>query len=85
MDAKKKEAIMECSSFDELLNAEYGERGTEARENFEAEAEAFAQDKIMNTKTPKKKNSYIRSQEDKMAGRVEKFSSSEEMFKSLGI
>ena len=25
MDTKKKEAIMECSSFDELLNAEYGE------------------------------------------------------------
>ena len=41
MDAKKKEAIMECTSFDELLDAEYGERGTEARENFEAEAEAF--------------------------------------------
>ena len=32
MDAKKKEAIMECTSFDELLDAEYGERGTEARE-----------------------------------------------------
>ena len=28
MDAKKKEAIMECTSFDELLDAEYGERGT---------------------------------------------------------
>lgn len=41
MDAKKKEAIMECTSFDELLDAEYGERGTEARENFETEAEAF--------------------------------------------
>ena len=27
MDAKKKKAIMECSSFDELLNAEYGEHG----------------------------------------------------------
>ena len=34
---------------------------------------------------PKTKSSYIRSQEDKRAGRVEKFSSSEEMFKSLGI
>ena len=41
MDTKKKEAIMECSSFDELLNAEYGERGTEAREAFETEAETF--------------------------------------------
>lgn len=41
MDTKKKEAIMDCTSFDELLNAEYGERGTEAREIFEAEAETF--------------------------------------------
>ena len=41
MDAKKKEAIMECTSFDELLNAEYGERGTEDRERFETEAETF--------------------------------------------
>ena len=35
--------------------------------------------------SPKAKSSYQRSQEDKQAGRVEKFSSSEEMFKSLGI
>ena len=35
--------------------------------------------------TPKTKSSYLRSQEDKLAGRMEKFSSSEEMFKSLGI
>ncbi len=35
--------------------------------------------------SPKSKSSYIRSQEDKLAGRVEKFSSSEEMFDSLGI
>ena len=35
--------------------------------------------------TPKAKSSYVRSQEDKLAGRVESFSSSEEMFKSLGI
>lgn len=35
--------------------------------------------------SPKEKSSYIRSQEDKLAGRVEKFSSSEEMFESLGI
>ena len=33
----------------------------------------------------KSKSSYLRSQEDKLAGRVEKFSSSEEMFQSLGI
>ena len=35
--------------------------------------------------SPKEKTSYQRSQEDKLAGRIEKFSSSEEMFKSLGI
>ena len=35
--------------------------------------------------TPKAKSSYLRLQEDKLAGRVEKFSSSEEMFKDLGI
>ena len=35
--------------------------------------------------TPKAKSSYQRSQEDKQAGRIEKFSSSEEMFNSLGI
>ena len=35
--------------------------------------------------SPKTKSSYLRSQEDKLAGRVETFSSSEEMFQSLGI
>ena len=35
--------------------------------------------------SPEAKSSYQRSQEDKQAGRVEKFSSSEEMFESLGI
>ena len=33
----------------------------------------------------KSKSSYIRSQEDKKAGRIESFDSSEEMFESLGI
>lgn len=33
----------------------------------------------------KSKSSYQLSQEDKSAGRIEKFSSSEEMFESLGI
>ena len=39
----------------------------------------------MHKVSPKAKSSYQRSQEDKKAGRIEKFSSSEEMFKSLGI
>ena len=37
----KNKAIMECTSFNELLDAEYGERGTDTRECFEADAEAF--------------------------------------------
>ena len=41
MDTKKKKAIMESTTYDELLDAEYGKRGTMAREAFEAEAEAF--------------------------------------------
>ena len=32
---------MNCSDFNELLNVEYGKRGTRTREQFEAEAEAF--------------------------------------------
>lgn len=35
--------------------------------------------------SPQTKSSYQRSQEDKKAGRIEEFSSSEEMFESLGI
>ena len=41
MDKKKKKAIMQSETFDELLNAEYGERGTDEREAFETEANAF--------------------------------------------
>ena len=35
--------------------------------------------------SPKSKGSFLRSQEDKLAGRIETFDSSEEMFQSLGI
>ena len=41
MNKEKKDAIMESTSFEELLNAEYGERGTETREKFETETETF--------------------------------------------
>ena len=40
---------------------------------------------LMHKVSPRSKSSYLRSQEDKSAGRIENFSSSEEMFKSLGI
>ena len=32
---------MQCTNFDQLLDTEYGERGTNKREKFEADAEAF--------------------------------------------
>ncbi len=41
MDENKKKQIMECNSFDELLDVEYGKAGSRSREIFEAEAEAF--------------------------------------------
>ena len=41
MDTKKKDAIMASESFEDMLNAEYGERGSERREKFEVDAETF--------------------------------------------
>ena len=40
---------------------------------------------LINKVPTKSKSSYLRSQEDKRAGRVETFSSPQEMFESLGI
>ena len=37
MDKAKKEAIMNARTFDELLDAEYGNPGTQEREQFDAE------------------------------------------------
>lgn len=42
MDSKKVSEIMACDSFEELLDAEYGKRGTSTREAFEESAEAFS-------------------------------------------
>ena len=41
MEEAKKEALMNCSSLDELLNIEFGEVGTTSREVFDKETEAF--------------------------------------------
>lgn len=41
MDTKKRNEILACSTFDELLDVEYGKRGTPTRNTFEADAEAF--------------------------------------------
>ena len=41
MTEEKKQAIMNCETFDELLDQEYGPQGTAQRAIFETEAEAF--------------------------------------------
>ena len=41
MTEGKKQAIMNCETFDELLDQEYGPQGTAQRAIFETEAEAF--------------------------------------------
>ncbi|MDY4410973.1 MAG: helix-turn-helix transcriptional regulator [Prevotella sp.] len=41
MDDKKKQTIMNCSSFDQLLDAEYGSVGTPERDKFEDDAQTF--------------------------------------------
>lgn len=41
MDEKKKQAIMNCTTFDELLDAEYGKVGTPERDKYEDDAQAF--------------------------------------------
>ena len=41
MTEGKKQAIMNCETFDELLDQEYGPQGTPQRTVFETEAEAF--------------------------------------------
>lgn len=37
----KKEAIMNCNSLDELINIEYGPKGTSERDLFDAETQEF--------------------------------------------
>ncbi len=38
---KKKEALKKCTNLDELLAADFGEAGTESRNEFDRETEAF--------------------------------------------
>ena len=41
MEKNKKDALMNCSSLDELLNVEFGNVGTATRDGFDRETEAF--------------------------------------------
>ena len=41
MNKEKKQAIMDCTTLEELLDEEYGPMGSPERMKFESEAEAF--------------------------------------------
>ena len=41
MEKSKKDALMNCSSLDELLNVEFGNVGTATRDEFDRDTEAF--------------------------------------------
>jgi DNA-binding XRE family transcriptional regulator len=41
MEKSKKDALMNCSSLDELQNVEFGNIGTATRDEFDRETEAF--------------------------------------------
>lgn len=41
MDEKKEAALMKATTFDEILDIEYGVRGTKEREDYEARSETF--------------------------------------------
>ena len=41
MDKSKENALMNCSSLDELLDVEFGKVGSDTREEFDRETEAF--------------------------------------------
>ena len=41
MEKSKKDALMNCSSLDELLNVEFGNVGTATRDEFDRETEAL--------------------------------------------
>lgn len=43
MNEKTKKSIKECRTFDELLDVQYGPKGSPRREEFERDAEAFIQ------------------------------------------
>jgi hypothetical protein len=48
MTDEKKKAIMNCTSFEEMLDEEYGALGTPERMKFEADAEAFCLAETLN-------------------------------------
>jgi hypothetical protein len=41
MNKEKKARLMQCTTFDEILDVEYGPKGTPTRDEFDKEAQAF--------------------------------------------
>ena len=41
MEKNKKEALINCSNLEELLDTEFGKTGTPSRDEFDKETEAF--------------------------------------------
>ena len=41
MEKNKKDALINCSNLDELLEADFGKTGTPSRDEFDKETEAF--------------------------------------------
>ena len=54
MDKAKNEAIMNARTLDELLDAEYGKRGTPERDKFDTDAAAFCVAETMKESQEKK-------------------------------
>ena len=48
MEKSKKDALMNCSNLDELLNVEFGNVGTATRDEFDRETEAFCLAQTLN-------------------------------------
>ena len=46
MEKNKKDALMNCSNLDELLDADFGKVGTTTRDEFNKETEAFCLAKL---------------------------------------
>ena len=65
MEKTKENALMNCSTLDELLNAEFGVVGTPVRDEFDKETEAFclAQTLREDPRTTKTKNNKNRTKQ----------------------
>lgn len=50
MEKNKKDALMNCSNLEELLDTDFGKVGTPSRDEFDKETEAFCLDQTLREK-----------------------------------